>query len=160
MNSLFESYWPFIYIISHFFFQTSDSNPTLFYHSNYHISIRKWQRAITICFVCYIYTLIWLNCYIFWISLLYFIDFFFEHNLYCFCIYHIKKVSLYIFSSKSVYTIRLVLLFRKTWSHFMNLNNHLSTLFLVYFQKRIIWNLHSVAIEIVTALVISGGFLA
>ena len=42
MNSLYGSYWPFIYIISHLLFQKSDLRMTLWCHWNRRLSSHKW----------------------------------------------------------------------------------------------------------------------
>ena len=65
MKPLYDSYWPFIYIIFHFLFQPYYLKPTLHWHCNRRCSSKNWQWSIIVYFVCCINTLIWLKCYIF-----------------------------------------------------------------------------------------------
>ena len=91
INSLYESYWPFIYMIFNFIFQTSDYKSTFFCHCNHHCSSRKRQWEIIISFARFINTIIWLGCYIYSIKLFYFINRLLKHNLYWFCRYQRKE---------------------------------------------------------------------
>ena len=81
IKSLYESYWPFFYILSHFLFHASDYKPAIRCHYNLCSSICKWQQSIILCFVCCIDTLIQLWCYKYSINLFYFINIFLKHNL-------------------------------------------------------------------------------
>ena len=74
IKSLFESYWPIIYIIYHLMFQPSYWKTTLWYQCNPRCSSCKWQWETIIFFVRCIYTLIQLWCYIVSINLFYFIN--------------------------------------------------------------------------------------
>ena len=55
----------------HFLFQISDSKPTVHCHCNCHHSSVKWQRAIILCIINRIHTLIQLQCYIDFIILIF-----------------------------------------------------------------------------------------
>ena len=65
-----------------FSFQSSDSKPILFASTAYpRFSSRKWQRAISICLVCFITTVIQLRPCIVLIDLFYIINCVPEHNI-------------------------------------------------------------------------------
>ena len=90
IKSLYEAYWKFLYIISLFLFHKSDSKPTICCHWKWYSSSCKWKQSIIMCFVPCFDSLLQLWCYIYSIILLYFVNHFIEHNIYCFCCYHSK----------------------------------------------------------------------
>ena len=73
MKSLYELYWPFIYIIYHLLFQTSYLKPTPLCQCNHHRFISKRKSVIMIWYFSCIDKLIWLWCYIYQIYLFHFI---------------------------------------------------------------------------------------
>ena len=73
INSLYVSYWLFIYIIFCLRFQTSYSKPILFSATAYHrCFISKWQWAIIICFFLHHYSHTIVSLHIFDLLLLYY----------------------------------------------------------------------------------------
>ena len=73
IKSSYEYYWPSIYIVYYFLFQTSYLKQTLFYHCNHCRASRKWLWTIIVCSVCCINVLILLQSYIDLIDRFYFI---------------------------------------------------------------------------------------
>ena len=110
------SYWSFIYIMLYFLFKNMIQKSKQRWHCSRRRSSCKWQQTIIICFVCYIYPLIWLPCHIFLINVYYYINCFIEQNLYWFFCYHSKEgmLYIYIFDKKVVYTIWLLLFTQTT----------------------------------------------
>ena len=106
--------WIILNIYLHYFsftFQTSDFKQSIHCHWKRCRWSSKQQRAIIICFVHCIDTMIRLCCYVYLINLFYFINHFLAHNLYWFHFCHIKEVKLFFsFRSKIVSIIRLIYL--------------------------------------------------
>ena len=92
-----------IYIIFLFLFQSSHLKPTLHCHCKLRHSSRKWQNAITVCFVRFVFTLIPLRCYIILINFFYIINCLIEHNIYRCCRYHRKEGKFILFLEQNLF---------------------------------------------------------
>ena len=140
MNSLYESYWPFIYIISHLLFQKYMWKPTLYWHCKHCSSSCKGLWAIIVCFVSFIDKLMQFCSYIYSINLFY-LSIAWLNTISTGFFLSQQRRWVYFFSGATfVSAIWMILLSQNIWSRCMILTDHLSTLFFISFFNHIIWN--------------------